>query len=57
MSNLLSSSLFETNSKRFEEIDELTRSLSAQYWRSGIIGENIINIVSAFAEKPQAARK
>lgn len=55
MSNLLSSSLFETNSKRFEEIDELAKALSAHYWRSGIIGENIINIVSAFAEKQNIA--
>ena len=29
MSILLSSSLFETDRKRFEEIDELTKALSA----------------------------
>lgn len=55
MSGLLFSSLFETNRNRFKEINELTKELSARYWRSGIIGENIINIISAFAEKQSIA--
>ena len=51
MSQLLSSSLFETDHERFEEIADIARGISSNNWGAGIIGENIFRVVSNFARK------
>ena len=51
MLTLLTSSLFETNKKRFQDIAEDARSFMANYWGNSIIGENIFNIITNFATK------
>lgn len=51
MSTLLTSSLFETDKRRFEEIAEEANGFTANHWNNGIIGENIFNIITNFATK------
>ena len=43
--------MFETDPERFKEITDLARSVSSNNWGSGIIGENIFQVVSNFARK------
>lgn len=51
MLTLLTSSLFEINRQRFDNITEDARSFIANYWGNSIIGENIFNIITHFAAK------
>jgi len=53
MSTLLTSSLFETDKRRFQEITEDAKGFTANHWSNSIIGENIFNIVTNFASKKE----